>query len=126
MEGEEGGRSGVVGKNRNKTKLIRKKEESPCYVFGVDILIDEVMEATETIIIGRVRGRKYSVNYIKDWTTSVWVDAPGSPRNIQTLAQGWFMIKFEKKEHLEWVIERNWNFEKRHVFFRKWTPLFDA
>ena len=57
MEGEEGGRSGVPGNKRKKAKLIRKKEESPCCVFGVDILIDEVMEAAETILVGRVRRR---------------------------------------------------------------------
>ena len=66
VEGEEGGRSGFTRTKRKKNKLIRRKDEHPCCVLGVDIHIDEVMEATETVLVGRVRGRKFSENYITE------------------------------------------------------------
>ena len=102
------------------------KKEYPCCVFSVDIHIDKVMEATKTILVSRVRGRKFSANYIFEWSASEWTEASGCPIEIQTLAWGWFMLKFEKREHLEWVLEMNWNFGKRPIQFRKWTPLFNA
>lgn len=126
MEGAEGGGSGSPGSKQKKNKAIRKKEEWPCCVLGVDISIDEVMEATKTILVGRVKGRNFSANYISKWTNTEWKEAPGKPMEIQALAKGWFSPKFEKKDHLEWVLARNWCFEKRPILFRRWTPLFDA
>ena len=67
MEGEEEGRNGTTGTKRKNNKLIRRKYECPYCVFGVDICIDEVMEATETILIVRVQRSKFSANYITEW-----------------------------------------------------------
>lgn len=35
-------------------------------MLGVDIQIDEVMEADETILVSRAKGKKYLTNYIKE------------------------------------------------------------
>lgn len=65
-----------VGRGR-RTNLSKKKEERPSYVFGVDIHIDQAMEASETLLVGRVRGRKFLVDYIKVWAQLEWKEAPG-------------------------------------------------
>ena len=70
MEGEEGGGSGSAGLKRKNNEAIRWKDECPCCVLGVDICIDEVMEATETILVSRAHGRKFSANYVTEWTSS--------------------------------------------------------
>jgi len=91
----------VVGGKRKKSKLLRKKEERPSCVFGVDIHIDRALEASETLLVGRVRGRKFSVDYIKDWAQSEWKEAPGQPKQIKNLDRGWFCIWFGHKEHVD-------------------------
>lgn len=115
-----------MGGKRKKKKTIKKKEDRPSCVFGVDIRIDQAMEASETFLVSRVRGRNFSVDYIKDWVKSEWKEAPGQPEEIKNLDRGWFCIQFGQKEHVEWVLEKNWSFGKRPILFRRWTPLFDA
>ena len=75
--------------------------------MGVDIGIHKVMELTEIMIVGRVRGRKYLAEYITDWAQSMWKDSSGMPVDISILVRGWFSITFERKEQVDWVLERN-------------------
>ena len=77
-----------MGGKRKKNNPIRKKEDHPSCVLGVDIRIDEAMEASETILVGRVRGRKFSADYIMDWVHSEWKEAPGQPNEIKILDRG--------------------------------------
>jgi len=114
------------GGKRKKPKICRKKEERPSCVFGVDIHIDRVLEASETLLVGRIGGRKFMVAFIKKWALAAWKEAPGQPEEVKILDRGWFCLRFGKKEHVEWVLSKHWSLGKRPVLFRKWTPLFDA
>lgn len=71
----EGGKKGNTREKRKKNKLIKKKEISLNLVFGVDLQINEAMDTTEVILVGRAKGKKYSANYIKEWTTNTWKEA---------------------------------------------------
>ena len=42
------------------------------------------------------------------------------------MAKGWFMVKFEKKEVVDWVLGKNWAFSNHPVMFKRWTLLFDV
>lgn len=95
-------------------------------LLGVDISIEKAMEASDTMLVGRVRGRKYSADYITDWAQSAWKESPGLPVEITILVRGWFSITFDRKVQVDWVLERNWFFGKRPILFKRWTPLFDA
>ena len=61
-----------VGGKRKKQGPIRKKEPQPCCTLGVDIRVEEAMAATETRLVGRVRGRKFTADYIREWVQSEW------------------------------------------------------
>ena len=77
-------------------------------------------------MVERVKGKMYSANYIQEWRVKCWQEVPDKSYEVLTLARGWFMIKFSKKEALEWVLERNWNFGKIPILFKRWNPLFDT
>lgn len=92
----------------------------------MDIRVEEAMAASETRVIGRVRGRKFSADYIRRWVLSEWEHAPGQPVKIKVLERGWFTMLFAHKANVNWVLDRNWSFGKRPLFLQRWTPLFDA
>ena len=93
LEGGEG-QKGAVGEKRKKQNPIKKKVVRPNCVLGVDIGVDEVMEASETILVGRDCGRKYSAAYIWEWVHSEWGTSPGKPVKIKILDRGWFSVRF--------------------------------
>ena len=85
-EGER--QSEAVGAKRKKQNPIKKKETRPSCVLVVDVLVEEVMAASETRLVSRVRGRKYTVDYLQDWVQTEWGKAPGKPAAIKVLDRG--------------------------------------
>ena len=85
---EEEGVKKVVGAKQKKAKSIKSKEDRLKCLLGVDISIENVMDLTEIMIVGRVRGRKYSAEYIADWAQTMWKESPGMPVDISILARG--------------------------------------
>ena len=43
----------------------------------------------------------------------------GAVSIVEGLARGWFAFDFEKEEHLNWVLNRNWSFEQALVLLKK-------
>lgn len=103
----EGGRYQCTGGKRKKNKLIKKIEEVSNLVLGVYLQIDKDMEAFELTLAGREKWKKYTANYIQEWTTNNWQDVSDNFVLVSTLAKGWFMIKITKKEALDWALGRN-------------------
>jgi hypothetical protein len=42
-------------------------------VFGEDVAMDRVMDLTERVVVGRVRGKKLGMDFLKDWVTKTWL-----------------------------------------------------
>lgn len=115
-----------AGEKRKKQKLIKKMTEANL-VLGVEVQIEEALEAAERTLVGRAGGKNFSAQFIQNWADHQWQAAPGNSFKVSAvLAKGWFMIQFDKKEMAEWVLAKNWGFGNRPILFKRWTPLFDA
>lgn len=95
-------------------------------VLGVDVRIDEAIEAAESTLVGRALGKNFPAQFIQNWADQQWQGGPGNSFKVLVLAKGWFVIQFDKKEMAEWVLAKNWAFGNRPILFKRWTPLFDA
>lgn len=104
IEVGEGGRNETKRDKRKIGKMIKQKEVSPNLVLGVDIQIDGAMEVIEVTLVRRAKGKNYSSNYIIEWASKVWKEAPEPQFEVSTLARGWLMVKFSKGKTLEWVL----------------------
>lgn len=72
------------------------------------------------------KGEKLTSDFIQSWGEQNWQSELIRDFRGSTLAKGCFMVRFEHKEAIEWVVERNWAFGNILVLFKKWSPLFDA
>jgi len=122
-------REGIQGEiprvKRKKQKVVKQAPEANL-ILRVDVQIEEAMEVAESTVVGRARGKFFSVQFIHKSVEQQWKKNVGDAFKVSGLAKGWFMIQFVKKEMVDWVLERNWASGKRPMLFRRWTPLFDA
>ena len=115
-----------VGEKRKKAKPLKKIRIERKLLLGMDVQVEEVLDVAESTLVGRARGRFVSGKFLKQWAESQWLETPARSFKTYTLAKGWFMVRFGSKEAMEWVEERNWAFGNRPIFFKRWSPLFDA
>lgn len=115
-----------TGDKRKKQRVYKKKRIEGNLLLGMDVKVEDALEVANFMLVGRVRGRFISGKFLCEWVESQWKNTPANSFRTTTMVKGWFLIKFGNKEALEWVEARNWAFGKRPVFFKRWTPLFDA
>ena len=101
---ESSGDGQSYGSKRKKGKLIRRKEERQNLILGVDIQMDEAMEASELILLGRTKGWQYSTNYITEWIQKSWCEGLATQTEVIILTRGWFMVIFLNGEAMDWVL----------------------
>lgn len=88
--------------------------------------MEDVLDVAEVTLVGRIRGRSVSGKALRMWAEKMWAGTPAASFKSNALVKGWFLVSFDCKEALEWVEGQNWAFGIRPVFFKRWTPLFDA
>jgi len=84
----------------------------------MDVQIEEAIGVAECILVWRARGKKYSDQFIQNWAAPQWQSAPYKNFKVLVLAKGWFMVKFENKEVVDWVMGKIWAFGNHPVLFR--------
>eukprot|EP00253_Pinus_taeda_P024932 PITA_24932 len=92
----------------------------------MEVQIEEALEVAECTLVGRARGKKFTSNFIKAWGEQNWQSDLIRGFEVLTLVKGWFMVRFEHKEAIDWVVEKNWAFGNIPVLLKNWSPLFDA
>lgn len=84
------------------------------------------MENTaKKVLVGRIRGRKYTVERLRLWTEEIWGSLLKDLPIIHVLARGWFALRFHQEEYTDWILSRFWNIEMAPVLLKRWDPLFD-
>lgn len=110
---------------KKKYRCFKTKAEDIFLRLEEDIQWGEIMDHADRVLVGRIRGRKYSATRLKTWASEVWghhlVDAPF----VQTSVRGWFALRFARADHTNWVLSSHWHFEHAHVLLKRWTPMFD-
>jgi len=69
--------------------------------LGDDIPMGDVADTTKKVLIGRVRGRNYSVECLCLWTSEIWGSLLKQLPIIKVLAHGWFSIHFHSEEYID-------------------------
>lgn len=105
---------------------MRRKDQVPTLVLGLDLSIDEEMDTTKLTLVGKEKGKKVKTPYLKDWAEATWKEGPDLRFEVRISANGWFMFWFKSKEMASWVLENNWGFRQALNLFKRWHPLFDT
>lgn len=76
-------------------------------VLGMEVAIEETLEVVDCTLVGRARGKKFSSEFLREWGEQLFVSDRPLSFKAQSLAKGWFLLRFEDKEAAAWVLERN-------------------
>lgn len=89
---------------RKKQRLIKSQGLEGNLVLGMDVKIEEVLEVAESTLVGRVRGKIFSSEFIKSWGKRNWQTDLMRDFRVLTLAKFWFSVHFDSKEAAKWVL----------------------
>jgi len=112
--------------SRRKKNWIKKKQAGACYVFGLDVGWEEVLEMSKMTLVGKAMGRRFVIKTVIAWVVSNWQSHLGYAPEVVTLKGGWFGFNFKADDHAKWVLNRNWNICSAPFLLKPWHPLFDA
>lgn len=115
-----------TGEKRKPQRLIGYQEIEGNIILGMEVSIEESIEVVDCALVGRARGKKFSLDFLKKWGEQHFVSDRPLRFEAQCLAKGWFLFRFEDKEAADWVRERNWFIGNIPVLMKPWSPLFDA
>ena len=90
---------------QKKARVVRKKDQVPNLVLGIDLSIDEAVDTTELTLVGKEKGKKVTAPFLKDWAEKTWKEGPDLRFEVRILENGWFMVRFKSKEMASWVVE---------------------
>jgi hypothetical protein len=106
------GLKSVEGRLNSSSKSIRCARDRACtehLVFGEDIDMDRVVDFSEWVVVGRVRGKKLGMAFLKDWVTKTWLPEITKMPHIRLLTRGWFAFIFSSTEDVCWVLKKVWS-----------------
>jgi hypothetical protein len=71
------------------------------------------------MVVWRERGRRFSLNTLKEWVDSSWSLKHSPLPTVENLAKGWFILKFSKAEDVNWVLKELWKIDSMLVLLKK-------
>jgi hypothetical protein len=75
-------------------RCARDRKSSEHLVFGEDIDMDRVVDFSELAVVGRVRGKKLGMDFLKEWINKNWLKDISKMPLICLLSRGWFAFIF--------------------------------
>lgn len=93
--------------------------------FGSDRGMDDLEHTAAIMLVGKVRGRKYTTARLKHWTVEIWGGVLETLPDISLLTRGWFTLSFALLTQVDWVLNQYWHIEMHLVLLKRWSPLFD-
>lgn len=113
--------SAKIGKKHRTTKNKFNKIIN----FGRDCGMADLAHIAATMLVGKVRGRKYSNARLKQWTREIWGGSLDTLPEVLLLTKGWFSLTFAQPEQSDWALMKYWHIEMHPVHLKRWVPLFD-
>lgn len=111
--------------NLKRGRCMRAIDSDFNITFGEEAPLLDVMDTGRRVLVGRVRGRTYSVESLKLWVEEIWGTFFKELPEIKVLARGWFALHFHRPEYTHWVLSQYWHIELAPVMLKRWDPLFD-
>jgi hypothetical protein len=88
--------------------------------------MDRVLYISERVVVGRVRGKKLGMDFLKGWVTKTWLPEISKMPHIWLLTRGWFTFILSSSKDVDWVLKKVWSVADTPTLFKSWTPTFDA
>lgn len=108
-----------------KGRCLRAIDSDFNIIFGPEALLPDVMDAARKVLVGRVRGRTYTVERLKLWVEEIWGSLLTELPAIMVLSRGWFALHFHRPEYTQWILSQYWHIALSPVMLKRWDPLFD-
>lgn len=89
-----------------KGRCLRAVDTDINLTFGEDVPMADVMDMARKVLVGRVRGRNYTVERLRQWTMEIWGSLLKELPVIRVLARGWFALRFHREEYTDWILSR--------------------
>ncbi|GLJ41077.1 hypothetical protein SUGI_0850490 [Cryptomeria japonica] len=96
---------------------------SPLKIDMVDLVRSDVDALKSHIVIGRILGRHFSQDMIRNWVFDNW----GSVGlDIFFLPLQFFISDFDSLDLCDMILEQKvWKIESQFIYVQAWSPLFD-
>jgi hypothetical protein len=88
--------------------------------------MDRVLDLSERAVVGRVRGKKLGMDYLKSWVNNFWLPEISKMPHIRLLTRGWFSFVFSSMDDVDWVLKKVWSIAATPTLLKCWTPTFDV
>jgi len=113
-------------KHKKKKKCIWLSPEDPNLILGEYLSMAEIVEMENKTVVGKVYGRHFNENTLKEWAASSWGSTFNPPPKINRLCRGWFMIIFAEVTQANWVLQMCCSIDSSLVLIKLWDTTFDA
>lgn len=87
--------------------------------------MEKVALTESTMLVGRVRGRNYSLGRLKKWTVEVWGNVMEQLPAVLSMSKGWFSLIFLEPKQVNWALMCYCHLEMALILLKRWSPLFD-
>ena len=67
--------------------------------------MDDWEHIAATMLVGKVRGWKYSAVRLRQWTGEIWGSSLDVLPEVTVLPKGWFSLTFSRPDQLEWALK---------------------
>lgn len=88
-------------------------------MLGDDVQLGKVMEMSEKVVVGRTRGRTFSVELLHTLIKKEWGGLLKDLHKVSTLTRGLFMLKFNLVDAVSWVLGKTCSVDSSSVMMMK-------
>jgi hypothetical protein len=84
------------------------------------------LDLSERVVVGKVRGKKLGMAYLKSWVHNYWLPDISKIPHIILLTRGWFTFVLSSTANVDWVLKKVWSIIATPTLLKFWTPTFDV
>jgi hypothetical protein len=114
------------GRSVKAIRCARERNGVGRLVFGEDIAMDKFLDLSERAVVGRFRGKKLGMAYLKRWVHNYWLPEISKMPHIRLLTRGWLTFVLSSTADVDWVLKKVWSIAATLTLLKCWTPTFDA
>jgi hypothetical protein len=86
--------------------------------------MDKVLDLSKRAVVGKVRGKKLVMAYLKSWVHNYWLPEISKIPHIILLTRGWFTFVLSSTANVDWVLKKVWSIIATPTLLKCWTHTF--
>ena len=104
---------------RRSAQVIKKVLNLVLLVVGDDIKMNEIILTNAHTLVGRFRGRKFSLTGLKKWVNDTWLNIIPLCPEVFVLPRGWIAFKFHEAMDSDLIISGSWRWEGTRLLLKR-------